>query len=83
MRTESPQTSTSRKICSAWLFTMTGLDCTTKTKIGSLEWFHLYEAFVAFKVQAERHGLYADDLRRMEDDLFERCPIPQPKKMEV
>ena len=52
-------------------------------KIGSLEWFHLYEAFVAFKVRAERNGLYAGDLRRIEDDLFKRCPIPQPKEMNV
>ena len=55
----------------------------TQRKIGSLEWFHIYEAFVAFKTRAERSGLYADDLRRIEDDLFERCPIPQPKEMKV
>ena len=55
----------------------------TRRKIGSLEWFHLYEAFVEFKARAERNGLYASDLRRMEDDLFKRCPIPQPKEMKV
>ena len=55
----------------------------TRRKIGSLEWFHLYEAFVEFKTRAERNGLYASDLRRMEDDLFKRCPIPQPKEMKV
>jgi len=52
-------------------------------RMSSLEWIHLYESFVAFKVRAQRNGLYADDLQRIEDDLFKRCPIPQPKEMEV
>ncbi|MBR1760898.1 MAG: hypothetical protein IJ741_06940 [Schwartzia sp.] len=51
--------------------------------MSSLEWCKLYEAFVAFQVQAEKQGLYADDIRRIENDLFERCPIPQPRKMEM
>ena len=52
-------------------------------KMSSLEWIHLYESFAAFQARAARSGLYADFLRRIEDDLFKRCPIPQPKEMEV
>ena len=52
-------------------------------RISNLEWIHLYEAFAIFKTRAVRNGLYADDLRRIEDDLFKRCPIPQPKEMDV
>jgi hypothetical protein len=54
-----------------------------RKKIGSLEWFHIYEAFVAFKIRAERNGLYVGVLKQIEDDLFERCPIPQPKEMKT
>ena len=46
----------------------------------SLEWCKLYEAFVAFQVQAEKYSLYAEEIKRIEDDLFDHCPIPQPRK---
>ncbi|MBR3458053.1 MAG: hypothetical protein IKH16_07870 [Selenomonadaceae bacterium] len=51
--------------------------------MASLEWIKLYEAFELFKAQAERRGLYAAEMERIEDDLFSRCPIPQPKPMRV
>ena len=31
----------------------------------------------------QAHGLYADELKRIGDDLFDRCPIPQPQPMRV
>lgn len=65
---------------------MTGRDCTTdggRWATNSLEWINLYQAFVSFKVQAEKHGIYKKELKRIEKDLFDHCPIPQPKKMEV
>ena len=51
--------------------------------MANLEWIKLYEAFELFKAQAERRGLYADELQRIGDDLFDRCPIPQPQPMRV
>ena len=65
---------------------MTGRDCTTdrgRWATNSLEWTLLYEAFVAFQIKAERYGLYAEEIKHIEDDLFNHCPIPQPRKMEV
>ena len=47
----------------------------------SLEWILLYEAFAAFQAKAETYGLYAEEIRRIEKDLFDHCHIPQPKKM--
>lgn len=44
----------------------------------SLEWIKLYEAFEGFRTQAESQRLYGDILSKIEDDLFGRCPIPQP-----
>lgn len=52
-------------------------------KITSLEWIVLYEAFERFEAEAKAHGLYADELKRIGDDLFDRCPIPQPQPMRV
>lgn len=62
---------------------MTAQDCTTAPKMTSLEWILLYEAFEPFRAKADKHGLYAAELDRIEDDLFKRCPIPQPKPMQV
>ena len=61
---------------------MTGQSCMDK-KITSLEWIVLYEAFERFEAEAKAHGLYADELKRIGDDLFDRCPIPQPQPMRV
>ncbi|MBQ8699512.1 MAG: hypothetical protein IJ521_11040 [Schwartzia sp.] len=52
-------------------------------KITSLEWIVLYEAFERFEAEAKAHGLYVDELQRIGDDLFARCPIPQPQPMKV
>ena len=52
-------------------------------KITSLDWIILYEAFERFEAEAKARGLYADELKRIEDDLFDRCPIPQPQPMKV
>ncbi len=65
---------------------MTGRECTTdggRWATNSLEWIHLYMAFAAFQNQAERYGLYAKEIKRIEKDLFDHCPIPQPKAMDV
>lgn len=43
----------------------------------------IYEAFEVFRGRAQRRGLYKEELKRIENDLFTRCPIPQPKQMEV
>ena len=40
-----------------------------------LEWIPLYEAFGAFQAKAHKCGLFADELKRMEDELLQRCPI--------
>ena len=61
---------------------MTGPVSTTE-RIGSLEWLQLYEAFEVFRARAQKRGLYEDELKRIEEDLFARCPIPQPKQIEV
>ena len=65
---------------------MTERACTTDSgrwATNSLEWIHLYMAFAAFQAQAEKRGIYAEEIEKIENDLFEHCPIPQPKKMEV
>ena len=60
---------------------MTAQDCTTASKMTSLEWILLYEAFEPFREKAKKHGLYIAELDRIEENLFKRCPIPQPKPM--
>ena len=52
-------------------------------KMTSLEWIELYMAFAAFQAQAEKRGLYAEEIKKIEDDLFDHCPIPQPQPMKV
>ncbi|MBQ8697888.1 MAG: hypothetical protein IJ741_07835 [Schwartzia sp.] len=54
-----------------------------RRKMTSLEWIELYMAFAAFQAQAEKRGLYAEEIKKIEDDLFDHCPIPQPQPMEV
>lgn len=51
--------------------------------VNSLDWIALYEAFNRFAAEAKRHGLYAEKLEKIEEDMWERNPIPQPKQMEV
>ena len=65
---------------------MTGRACMTESgrrKMTSLEWIELYMAFAAFQAQAEKRGLYAEEIKKIEDDLFDHCPIPQPQPVEV
>ena len=64
---------------------MTGQGCMTDGRwaTSSLEWILLYEAFAAFQVKAESYGLYTEEIKRIEKDLFDHCPLPKPKKMEV
>ena len=45
----------------------------------SLEWIGLYEAFEAFESRAKRSGFRVEEIEAMGDDLFARCPIPQPQ----
>lgn len=52
-------------------------------KMTSLEWIELYMAFAAFQGQAQKRGLYAEEIKKIEDDLFDHCPIPQPQPMRV
>ena len=52
-------------------------------KITSLEWIVMYEAFERFEAEAKAHGLYIEELQRIGDDLFDRCPIPQPQHTKV
>lgn len=49
----------------------------------SLEWIELYMAFAAFQAQAQKRGLYAEEIKKIESDLFDRCPIPQPQPIKV
>jgi hypothetical protein len=49
----------------------------------SLEWIELWEKFGGFAHEARRHGLFFAQLQEMENSILDRCPIPQPKKMNV
>ena len=45
----------------------------------SLEWIGLYEAFEAFEARAKKCSFRVDEIKAMGDELFDLCPIPQPK----
>ena len=49
----------------------------------SLEWIELWEKFGGFAHEARRHGMFLAQLQEMENDLLDRCPIPQPQQMKV
>ena len=52
-------------------------------KRNSAEWIKTYELFETFRVLAEKQGANKEILSRLENELFDICPIPQPKKMIV
>ena len=49
----------------------------------SLEWIELWEKFGGFAHEARRHGMFLAQLQEMENDLLDRCLIPQPQQMKV
>lgn len=52
-------------------------------KRNSAEWIKTYELFETFRVLAEKQGVNKEILSRLENELFDICPIPQPKEMIV
>ena len=52
-------------------------------KGSSAEWIKAYELFEAFRILAEEQGVSREALGRIENELFDICPIPQPKEMTV
>lgn len=44
-----------------------------------LEWIGLYEAFEKFEARAKAANYRVEEITAIGDDLFARCPIPQPK----
>ena len=51
--------------------------------MNSLQFIEIYEALSKLKYLTEQQGLYGNELRKIEDDLWEKNPIPQPRKMKV
>ena len=45
----------------------------------SLEWIALCEAYERFEAKAKGAGFHTAEIAAMGDELFDMCPIPQPK----
>lgn len=47
--------------------------------INSIQWKILYDKFTEFAYLARQYNFYNEEVDKMENSLFEMCPIPQIK----